>query len=73
MCVISFWLFSLIFSVLVIMSVVSMFDTLVHMFSMSNVHILVSLLIYMVFRSLIIWCCVYCMYTPDVGSYVMFL
>jgi hypothetical protein len=49
-CIISFWIFSLIleliFSMLVIISVMSIFDMLVYMFSTSNEHILVSLLIY---------------------------
>jgi hypothetical protein len=52
MCIISFCLFSLIpdlvFSMLVIMSVVPILGMLLYMFSMSNEHILMSLLLFMV-------------------------
>jgi hypothetical protein len=46
---------------------------MVFLFSISNEHILVSLLIPVVFRSVIRWSCVYCIYTADLGSYIIFL
>jgi hypothetical protein len=57
MCIVLFWILSLIlefiFSMLVIMFIEFIFGMLLYMFSMSNEHILVPLLIPMVFRSVI--------------------
>jgi hypothetical protein len=57
LCTISLWIFStireLIFSILIIMFVGSVIGVLVCTFSISKEHILVSLLIFMICRSVI--------------------
>jgi hypothetical protein len=77
MVIIYFWLFSLkselIFKFL---SVGSLFEILVCMFSMSNEHIIMPFLIYMGFISAItciaLWSCVYYMCMAEVNSYAVF-